>query len=93
VSIRGAGNADIAQFTLTEHGQAALERLRAARRDDLAELLEGWSPYQHPELAARLQILAVELIDQDAEKLHRLVGNGPAESRNCCDVRRGTGRS
>jgi DNA-binding MarR family transcriptional regulator len=74
VSMPGGGEENIAPLTLTERGQAALERLRAARRDDLAELLEGWSPFRHPELAARLRILARELIDQDAEKLHQFTG-------------------
>ena len=79
VSMPGGGEENIAPLSLTERGQAALERLRGARRDDLAELLEGWSPFRHPELAARLEILAWELIDQDAEKLHQFAGNGPAD--------------
>jgi hypothetical protein len=79
VSMPGGGEENIAPLSLTERGQAAPERLRGARRDDLAELLEGWSPFRHPELAARLEILAWELIDQDAEKLHQFAGNGPAD--------------
>ena len=69
VSMPVDGDLNAARLTLTERGQSALERLRAARRDDLAELLDGWLPDEHPELAARLQILAWELIDHDAEKL------------------------
>jgi len=50
-------------------GQSALERLRAARHEDLSEMLQGRSPEEHPELAARLQTLARDLIDEDAQRL------------------------
>ena len=84
---RPGGEENIAALTLTERGQAALERLRAAHRDDLAELLEGWSPFRHLEAAARLQILAWELIDQDAEELHQLAGHGSADHLAASDAR------
>jgi hypothetical protein len=45
VSVPTEGDTETSPLTLTARGQSALERLRAARRDDLAELLEGWSPY------------------------------------------------
>ena len=64
-------DANGASLVLTDRGQSALERLRAARRDDLAELLQDWSPDEHPELAARLRTLACAFIDQDAQKLRR----------------------
>jgi EmrB/QacA subfamily drug resistance transporter len=76
VSTSAGGHLEISALTLTEPGRAALERLRAARRDDLAELLEGWSPYQYPELAARLQILACDSIDHDAQRLPELARRG-----------------
>ena len=63
------GDANISPLALTEVGEAALERMRAARGEDLADLLQGWSPDAHPELAARLQMLAAEFIDHDAQKL------------------------
>jgi EmrB/QacA subfamily drug resistance transporter len=49
----------------SDAGQAALDGLTAARRDGLAELLRGWSPEDHPELAARLRDLARELLAHD----------------------------
>jgi EmrB/QacA subfamily drug resistance transporter len=39
-------------------GRALLDRLIAARRDRLAELLDGWAPEQHGELAVLLDRLA-----------------------------------
>ena len=38
------------EFTLTEQGHHAIDRLRAARRVGLTELLEGWDPETHPEI-------------------------------------------
>jgi DNA-binding MarR family transcriptional regulator len=52
-------------LALTPGGRAAVDRLVAARREGLAELLAGWSPEQHPELATRLQELARELLADD----------------------------
>jgi EmrB/QacA subfamily drug resistance transporter len=43
---------------LTDAGRDALHRVREARRERLAEHLDGWSPDQHAELAALLQRLA-----------------------------------
>jgi EmrB/QacA subfamily drug resistance transporter len=61
------------RLQLTAAGQAALARLTAARRDGLAELLSGWAPDRHPELAARLQQLAHDLLADD-ERLLRDAG-------------------
>ena len=69
VAIQPGDDANNSPLALTERGQSALERLRTARRNGLAALLAGWSPDRHPELAARLQTMARELIDEDAEKL------------------------
>jgi DNA-binding MarR family transcriptional regulator len=57
--------ADDDPLCLSPAGRAALDRLTAARRDGLAELLAGWSPHEHPELAARLQELAHDLLADD----------------------------
>ena len=48
------------RMRLTESGEAALGRLRAAREDTLLELLEGWSPHQHEEVQALVTRLARE---------------------------------
>lgn len=48
-------------LVLTPAGNAVRDRLLAARRDRLEELLDGWSPEQHDELAAMLTRLADEL--------------------------------
>ncbi|HEY4279889.1 MAG TPA: hypothetical protein VGM91_16810, partial [Conexibacter sp.] len=48
-------------LVLTPAGNAVRDRLLAARRERLAELLDGWSPEQHEELATLLSRLAAEL--------------------------------
>src|SRR4051812_39689962 len=48
--------------TLTPAGDEALARLVAARREQLCEHLEGWSPDQHDELARMLTGLANDLV-------------------------------
>jgi EmrB/QacA subfamily drug resistance transporter len=53
---------------LTDSGRAAADALSAARRDSLAELLDGWDPEQHAELAAMLGTLAHALGGSDAER-------------------------
>jgi EmrB/QacA subfamily drug resistance transporter len=47
---------------LTDAGRDALERLVAARRERLAELLEGWSPESEAELAGLLSRMAREVV-------------------------------
>ena len=58
-------------ITLTEHGRSAIERLRAAREDDLRELLDGWPPEQEAELDQRLRSLARDCMNADAARLRR----------------------
>lgn len=45
-----------------------MERLAEARRSSLCELLDGWGPDEHEELARLIQKLAKELLADD-EKL------------------------
>jgi DNA-binding MarR family transcriptional regulator len=47
--------------SLTPAGREILERLRAARRDGLAELLADWSPEQHRDLSEFLRRVAGDL--------------------------------
>jgi EmrB/QacA subfamily drug resistance transporter len=49
-------------LVLSDTGRDALERLVAARRERLAELLEGWSPESEAELAALLSRMAREVV-------------------------------
>ena len=53
---------------LTGLGDEAVERLTAARRAGLTELLEGWNPEDHPEVVGMVRQLAQELLADD-EKL------------------------
>jgi DNA-binding MarR family transcriptional regulator len=56
-----------ASLVLSTNGQEAIGRLVAARRQALAELLDGWSPEQHEELARMLGRLARELLQDDPQ--------------------------
>jgi EmrB/QacA subfamily drug resistance transporter len=49
---------------LTGAGRLALEDLHAARREGLAELLDGWSPQEHPEVRTLLDRLARALTSE-----------------------------
>jgi EmrB/QacA subfamily drug resistance transporter len=49
-------------IVLSDAGRDALERLVAARRERLAELLDGWSPESEAELAALLTRLARDIV-------------------------------
>jgi EmrB/QacA subfamily drug resistance transporter len=49
-------------IVLTDVGRNALERLVAARRERLAELLDGWSPESEAELAALLSRMARDVV-------------------------------
>jgi EmrB/QacA subfamily drug resistance transporter len=49
-------------IVLSDAGRDALERLVAARRERLAELLDGWSPESEAELAALLSRMARDVV-------------------------------
>jgi DNA-binding MarR family transcriptional regulator len=49
-------------IVLTDAGRDAVERLVAARRERLAELLDGWSPESEAELAALLTRMARDVV-------------------------------
>jgi len=51
-----------APFVLTVTGRAALDRLGAARRRGLEELLHGWSPREHAEVVHMVARLASDLM-------------------------------
>ena len=59
-----------ATLELTPEGRRMLEKLVEARREELAEHLEGWSPEEHEELARLLGRLARELLRSDPEPAH-----------------------
>jgi EmrB/QacA subfamily drug resistance transporter len=61
-----ASEGSIPAFRLTDDGRKLVEHLVAVRRERLAELLEGWSPDQHAELAAMLTRLARSLVSDPA---------------------------
>jgi EmrB/QacA subfamily drug resistance transporter len=54
---------EIRRFSLTDQGQLDIERLAAARRDILSELVADWAPEHHVELAELLTLLARESMD------------------------------
>ena len=60
---------------LTTAGSAALEKLTEARRSGLTELLEGWSPEEHPEVIEMVKHLAHALLADD----ERLVADAMPE--------------
>jgi len=53
---------DDPRFVLTVAGRAALDRLAAARRRGLEELLVGWSPQQHDDVVQMVARLASDLM-------------------------------
>jgi hypothetical protein len=61
---------------LTDTGQAAADRLFAARRDGLRELLADWSPDEYAELGDMLTKLSRALPGDDADR--NLLAAGPA---------------
>ncbi|MFL6114072.1 MAG: MFS transporter [Catenulispora sp.] len=61
---------------LTADGHRAVDRLLAARRAGLAELLDGWSPDEHAELCALIDRLTAELLD-DEDAPERAAGEPP----------------
>ena len=56
---------DECDLTLTPTGTAAIESLTEARRTGLTELLEGWSPREHPEVIDMVKHLASALLADD----------------------------
>jgi DNA-binding MarR family transcriptional regulator len=60
-----AGDDDNREIRLTEAGNDAVERLTAARRQGLTQLLEGWNPDEHLELQELVKKLAHELLADD----------------------------
>ena len=63
------GGSDGANLVLTPAGQDAIERLTAARRDSMTELLEGWDPEAHPEVIELVRDLARALMADDDKLL------------------------
>jgi len=57
------------EFTLTTQGHDAIDRLQAARRAGMTELLEGWDPESHPEIGAMVRRLAHALLADDDKLL------------------------
>jgi DNA-binding MarR family transcriptional regulator len=53
---------------LTPSGSAAADRLFAARREGLRELLADWSPEQHAELADLLNRLSRAILGENADR-------------------------
>ena len=53
---------------LTGSGQAAADRLFAARREGLRELLADWSPEKNAELAELLNKLSRALLGENADR-------------------------
>jgi EmrB/QacA subfamily drug resistance transporter len=56
--LRGMGK----QLSLTDEGCAVFERILAARRESLAQLLAGWSPEAHAEVRQLIDGLALALV-------------------------------
>ena len=57
------------KLVLTHGGTEAIEKLTAARRDSMTELLEGWDPEAHPEVIAMVRDLAKALLADDDKLL------------------------
>jgi EmrB/QacA subfamily drug resistance transporter len=66
---RGLVAAADGTLDLTPAGRDALDELHTARRDGLTELLDGWSPDEHPEVRALLDRLARALTSQLPESV------------------------
>ena len=63
-----AGNGAVDEHTaleLTPAGEEAHERMLAAQRDELDQLLAGWSPSQEAEMAALLSQMSRRLLADD----------------------------
>jgi len=60
---------DGCNLVLTPPGLQAIDRLNAARRDSMTELLEGWDPEAHPEVLDMVRRLAKALLADDDKLL------------------------
>ena len=56
-------------LTLTDSGRDAIDRLTAARRASMTDLLAGWDPEAHPEIVDMVRHLATELLADDNKLL------------------------
>ena len=65
-------------LSLTPVGRAALDKLTEARRDGLTELLDGWSPEEHPEIIAMVKDLAHSLLADDERLVADAMPHVPA---------------
>ena len=65
------------ELVLTDSGKSALDRLAAARRDSMTDLLEGWDPETHPEVVAMIRNLAKALLADD----DKLLADARSEAR------------
>jgi EmrB/QacA subfamily drug resistance transporter len=54
--------------TVTPEGRAVRERLIAARRENLSEMLSGFSPERHAELAAFINVIAQQVTDEAPDR-------------------------
>jgi DNA-binding MarR family transcriptional regulator len=58
----------VGAIELTPAGHAAADRLFAARREGLRDLLADWSPEQHAELAELLTKLSRAILGENADR-------------------------
>jgi DNA-binding MarR family transcriptional regulator len=56
-------------LSLTDSGRDAIDRLTAARRASMTDLLAGWDPEAHPEIIDMVRHLATELLADDNKLL------------------------
>ena len=63
-------------LVLTDAGHEAADRLFAARRESLRELLADWSPEEYAELGELLAKLSRALLGEDADR--HLISADPA---------------
>jgi EmrB/QacA subfamily drug resistance transporter len=75
---RGYVRRDDGVLVLTPEGSIAAARVVAAGREGLEQLLAGWSPEQHADLASMLDRLARALVGDDADR--RLVSPEAAQA-------------
>ena len=67
--LRRTDGSDGCNLVLTPPGLQAIDRLNAARRDSMTELLEGWDPEAHPEVLDMVRRLAKALLADDDKLL------------------------